>query len=114
MSRVESPENPESASTSRSRWIVGLFVAIAAISGLYGMGVKSELKAGGLVDERGESTYARQALHEALGVSQPDIVALFTSDKFNATDSDYFDEIEPILDDLAADHGEDCHEHRSR
>jgi RND superfamily putative drug exporter len=103
MSRVESPENPESASTSRSRWIVGLFVAIAAISGLYGMGVKSELKAGGLVDERGESTYARQALHEALGVSQPDIVALFTSDKFNATDSDYFDEIEPILDDLADD-----------
>jgi RND superfamily putative drug exporter len=92
----------DGSSIRRSRLVVGLFIAAALLGGSYGLGVQSVLKAGGLVDAGSDSSRARGWLHEALEISQPDIVAVFSSSDLRATDSEFFDQIEPILDRLAA------------
>ncbi len=105
--RPVSPAHDRPArSNLHARLMVGLFIGIGLLGAAYaayGLGVKSALKAGGLVDSGSDSTLARHWLHEALGVSQPDIVAVFSSRSLNATDSEFADEIEPVLDALSAD-----------
>ncbi len=84
-------------------WVVGLFVLGTLVAALYGAGVQPLLKAGGLIALHSDSSEAKKVLHERLGVSSPDVVALFTSNEGSALDSEFYDEIEPVLDALAED-----------
>jgi len=87
----------------RARWVIYLFLLLTLVSALYGAGVKPLLKAGGLIALHSESTDAKKWLHEGLGISSPDVVAIFTSDELSALDTEYYDEIEPVLEALADD-----------
>lgn len=87
----------------RPRVVFALFLLLALVSALYGAGVKPLLKAGGLIALDSESSEAKKWLHEGLGVSSPDVVAIFSSDELSALDTDFYDEIEPVLESLAED-----------
>lgn len=101
MSASPSAEAPDRVRTNpRARFVLGLFVVGALISALYGAGVKPLLKAGGLIALHSESTEAKKWLHDDLGVSSPDVVAIFRSDELSALDSEFYDEIEPVLEAL--------------
>ena len=103
------PASPENQTDERARAtrhatrVIGIFVLLTLASALYGAGVKPLLKAGGLIALHSESTVAKKWLHEGLGVSSPDVVAIFTSDELSALDTEYYDEIEPVLEALAED-----------
>lgn len=100
---LENPTQERAAVTRSARWVVGIFVLLTLASALYGAGVKPLLKAGGLIALHSESTVAKKWLHDGLGVSSPDVVAIFTSDELSALDTDYYDQIEPVLEALAED-----------
>lgn len=87
----------------RATGVIAFFVLLTLVSGLYGAGVKPLLKAGGIIALYSDSADAKQWLHEGLGVSSPDVVAIMSSDEFSAHDGEFYDEIEPILDALAED-----------
>lgn len=97
------PTNDRARLTRRARWVTGLFVVGGILSALYGAGVKPLLKAGGLIALHSESSEAKKSLHEGLAVSSPDVVAIFTSEEWSALDSEFYDEIEPVLEALAED-----------
>ena len=100
------PSNPmhDHAGPSRhAKVVLGLFIVGVLISALYGAGVKPLLKAGGLIALHSESSVAKKWLHEGLGVSSPDVVAIFRSDELSALDGEFYDEIEPVLDALSDD-----------
>lgn len=92
--------------TGRASVLIGFFVLLTLISALYGAGVKPLLKAGGIIALHSDSADAKKWLHEGLGVSSPDVVAIFSSDpseELSALDTDFYDEIEPVLEALADD-----------
>ncbi len=97
------PTNDRARLTRRASWVMGLFVVGGILSALYGAGVKPLLKAGGLIALHSESTEAKKWLKDGLDVSSPDVVAIFTSDKWSALDTEFYDEIEPVLEALAED-----------
>lgn len=94
------PTHDRTRANRSARFVVGMFVALALISALYGAGVKPLLKAGGLIALHSESTEAKKWLHEGLGVSSPDVVAIFRSEELSALDTEFYDEIEPVLEAL--------------
>jgi hypothetical protein len=97
------PTNDRARLTRHARWVMGIFIVGALVAALYGAGVKPLLKAGGLIALHSESTEAKKWLHDGLGVSSPDVVAIFESKEWSALDTEFYDEIEPILEALAED-----------
>ena len=87
----------------RATGVIAFFVLLTLVSGLYGAGVKPLLKAGGIIALYSDSADAKKWLHEGLGVSSPDVVAIMSSDELSAYDGEFYDEIEPVLDALAED-----------
>jgi RND superfamily putative drug exporter len=83
--------------------VIAFFILLTIGSALYGAGVKPLLKAGGIIALHSDSADAKKWLHEGLDVSSPDVVAILSSDEFSALDSEFYDEIEPILDALGED-----------
>ncbi|MEZ4332117.1 MAG: MMPL family transporter [Myxococcota bacterium] len=101
-----SPVRPNADRSQYGRqatWAIAFFVALALGAALYGAGVKPLLKAGGIIALHSDSAEAKKWLHDGLGVSSPDVIAIFTSDSLSALDTDYYDEIEPVLEALAED-----------
>lgn len=97
------PTNDRVGLTRRATWLVGVFVLGTLVAALYGAGVQPLLKAGGLIALHSESSQAKKLLHDNLGISSPDVVAIFRSEEWSALDSEFYDEIEPVLDALAED-----------
>jgi RND superfamily putative drug exporter len=83
--------------------VIGFFTLLTVASALYGAGVKPLLKAGGIIALYSDSADAKEWLHQDLGVSSPDVVAILSSDTLSALDYEFYDEIEPVLDALAED-----------
>lgn len=100
---LENQTDERARATRRATRVIGIFVLLTLASALYGAGVKPLLKAGGLIALHSESSEAKKWLHEGLGVSSPDVVAIFTSGELSALDTEYYDEIEPVLEALAED-----------
>lgn len=101
-----SPVRPNADRSQYGRqatWAIAFFVVLALAAALYGAGVKPLLKAGGIIALHSESAEAKQWLHDALGVSSPDVIAIFSSDELSALDTDFYDELEPVLEALAED-----------
>jgi len=101
-----SPAEPTPARarlTRRATGAIAFFVVLTLLSAFYGAGVKPLLKAGGIIALYSDSADARKWLHDGLDVSVPDVVAIVSSDELSALDTDFYDEIEPVLDALAED-----------
>lgn len=98
--RESRPRPDRSTHVDRASWAIAFFVLLAIVSALYGAGVKPLLKAGGIIALESESAIAKRWLHEGLGVSAPDVIAIITSDELSVLDTDYYDELEPVLDAL--------------
>lgn len=94
---------PSSALLGRATAAIAFFLVLTLVAGLYGAGVKPLLKAGGIIALDSESADAKAWLHEGLGVSAPDVIAIVTSDELSILDPFFYDEIEPLLETLAED-----------
>ncbi len=95
------PTNDRARLNQHARVVMAIFIVGALVAALYGAGVKPLLKAGGLIALHSESTEAKKWLHDGLDVSSPDVVAIFESEEWSALDTEFYDEIEPVLEALA-------------
>jgi RND superfamily putative drug exporter len=91
---------PSSILLRRATGVIAFFTILTVVAALYGAGVKPLLKAGGIIALHSESAEAKEWLHEGLGVSAPDVIAIVSSDELSALDPFFYDEIEPLLDEL--------------
>src|SRR5262245_6531735 len=79
--------------------LAGLVVAIAAAG--YGFGVFDHLSQGGFDDKKSESSRELQAERDSFGNHDVDVVAIYTSKNLVATDPQFRDDVEQIVNGLA-------------